>query len=317
MSGAREWRSPNRPDRLTVLGFVAVLITAVMLPQAASGQTESASQGGLASYASGSSWALGAVVPNGAQLSGGARLSWEGVTNITARVTLPQINATDGTVLAVLSLMTGDGHVLQLAAGIYPQTERWLSYAWLITNIQATSQDYDWVINSSAPEMSPGDVITLSLSLSGVWSYELGDVTTHQSVQGAFPAGEASPPTAGDQEIFAMESYTENSSVFSHMGNLTLTSLTLDGQKVTQGLYFYSNWEGMGNPLFIVGGYTEPPSFMSIVNSDNGAVVWSYSGAWIGQPPSLTLPVSVVATGILAACLVAAAVVFLRIRRTG
>ncbi len=317
MRGTNQWRSSNPFGRLTILGFVTVLIAAAMMPHPVSAQTVTSSQNiGSSSYSNASSWALGVVVPNGVQLAGGGRLSWQEVTNVTAQVTLPEINQTDNTVLAVVSLMTSDGHVLQLAAGIYPQTQMWLSYAWLITNIQASSQSYEWVVNSSAPEMSPGDAVTLSLFLSsGVWNYELTDVSSHQSMQGGFPNGEASPPTGGDQEIFAMESYSENSSIFSHMGNLTLTSLAVDGQKVAQGLYFYSNWEGQGNPLFIVGGYTEPPSFISIQNSDNGAVVWGYAGPWTGQP-SLTLPISLAATAILAICLAAAAIVFVRIRKS-
>jgi hypothetical protein len=318
LRGTNQWRSSNPLGRLTILGFVTVLIAAAMTTQPVSAQTATSSQtDGSASYSNASSWALGVVVPNGVQLAGGGRLSWQDVTNVTAQVTLPQINQTDNTVLAVVSLMTSDGHVLQLAAGIYPQTETWLSYAWLITNIQASSQSYEWVVNSSAPEMSPGDAVTLSLFLSsGAWNYVLTDVSSHQSMHGVFPHGEASPPTGGDQEIFAMESYTESSSVFSSMGNLTLTSLAVDGQKVAQGLYFFSNWEGQGNPLFIVGGYTEPPAFISIQNSDNGAVVWSYAGPWTGEAPSLTLPVSLAATGILAACLVAAAIVFVRLRKS-
>ncbi len=319
MRRAGEWRGSKPLNRLTILGFVTVLVIAGVSPRPASGQTLSSSgSAGSAGYSSTSSWALGVVVPNGVQLAGGGKLSWGGVSNVTVQVTLPQINRTDGAVLAILSLMTRDGHVLQLAAGIYPETQRWLSYAWLITNIQATSQNYEWVVNSSAPEMSPGSVVALSVFLSaGVWNYQLRDVSSHQSTQGEFPSGESSPPAAGDQEVFAMESYSENGTVFSSMGNLTLTSLTIDGENVVQGLYFYSNWEGQGNPLFIVGGYTEPPPFISIQNSGNGTVVWSYTGAWTGQPPSLNLPVSVVAIAILGACIVAAAIVFVRVRGTG
>ena len=293
-------------------------MTAGTAPRPVSAQTSTSSGGsGLASYSNTSSWALGVVVPNGVQLPGGGRLSWEDVSNVTAQVTLPQINRTDGPVLAVLSLMTRDGNVLQVAAGIYPTTDRWLTYAWFITDIRVGSQSYLWLANASEPEMAPGAVVTLSIFLfSGVWNYKLSDVSSHQSTQGLFPEEQAPSPAGGDQEIFAMEAYSENSSVFSHMGDLALTSLTIDGNRVVQGLYFYSNWEGQGNPLFVVGGYTEPPSFITIQNSNNGTVLWSYTGLWNGQLPSITIPVSVAAFGILAACLAAAAVIFLRIRRT-
>ena len=298
-----------------MLGLVVLLVATAMVPHPASAQTSSSSATNGSPNYSRSSWALGVVVPNGVRLAGGAGLSWADVNNVTVRVTLPQINRTDGPVLAVLSLMTKDGNVLQLAAGIYPILDRWLTYVWFITDVRGGTESYQWLANGSLPEMSPGDAVALSLyDSSDVWNYGLSDATNHGSAHGVFPGEESSPPAAGNQEVFAMESYSENSSVFSHMGSLTVTSVTVDGMKVAQGLYVYSNLDWQRNPLFVVGGYAVPPDFIAVQGLENGTILWSYSGEWAGQSPSLTFPVNLVAFAILAVCLAAAAIVFVRIR---
>jgi hypothetical protein len=301
--------------RVTALTVIVLLAAAGFAPQTIFSQTSTPSAaGGSPSYVSSTSWALGVVVPNNPHLEGGGELSWEQVDNVTAQVVLPQINQTDGAVLAVISVMRTDGNVLQLAAGIYPVIDRWLTYAQFISNVGATTENYQWIANGSMPEMSPGDIVTLSIFLSSnVWNYIVSDQNSHLSTQGEFP-GRGVSLAAGDQEIFALESYSENASVFAHMDNLTLKSLTLDGRIVVQGLYFYNNLEWGNGPVFVVGGFADPPSFISEVHAADGTVVWSYIGEWTGQPLSMipSLLLTILAT---IAVIAAAVVIFVRIRR--
>lgn len=104
---------------------------------------------------SANSWALGLVVPEGAQLAGGGKVRWENMSNVTALVRLPNINRTDGIVYVVLSVMSNDSSVLQVAASIYPDSSRWLVYSWLVTNVWSIPPTYHWVLNSSEPSMPP------------------------------------------------------------------------------------------------------------------------------------------------------------------
>ena len=305
-------KGPETLRLLAVLGVV-LLIGAAFALRPASGQTSSSTAaGGAPSYVSPTSWAIGVVVPKNAQVVGGGGFSWGEVNNVTAKVALPQINQTDGQVGAVLSLMTTDGSVLQLAAGINPATDEWLTYAQFISDITATSANYQTIDNGSMPEMSPGDVVVLSIfASSGSWSYGLTDLNSHRSTQAKFPGGEA-PLAAGAQEAFALESYSENSSVFAHMGNLTLQSLTIDGMRVVQGLYIFSNLDWQNDPLFVVGGYAQPPYFISVQRAVDGSVVWSYAGGWTGQSPPLALTILAAM-----AVFVAATLIYVKITRTG
>ncbi len=307
----------NTLSRLAVLAVIVLLIASGLAPQPTFAQTsDSSTVGDSPSYIPPTSWALGVVVPNNTELAGGGRLSWGEVNNVTAQIILPQINQTDSAVLAVLSVMTADRNVLQLAAGIYPATDRWLTYAQFITDTGATSKNYQWIANGSMPEMSPGDIVVLSIFFSsGVWNYKLSDLNSHRSARGEFPGGGTSF-AAGDQEAFALESYSENSLVFAHMGNLTLQSLTLDGRRVIQGFYLYNNLDWERGPLFVVGGYAEPPSFISVQSAGDGAIVWSYAGVWMGQPQSLTPP-SLTLIVLAAIAAIVAAVIFVRVKRTG
>lgn len=314
--GTGGWKHPETLKRLVVAGVFVVLIAAGLAPQPASGQAlGSSAAGGSPSYVSPTSWALGVVAPNNAQLAGGGGMSWGEVNNVTAQIELPEINQTDATVDAVLSVMTTGGNVLQVAAGIPPVKRGWLTYAQFVSNITATSENYQTIANGSLPEMSPGDLVVLSIFVSsGVWSYELSDLNSHSSTQGMFPGGGASL-AAGNQEVFALESYSENRSVFAHMGNLTLQSLTFDGRRVVQGLYVYNNLDWENGPLFVVGGFANPPSFISVQRAGDGAVVWSYVEEWTGQPPSLTPPATLTILAAIAVFFIAA-VIFVRVRWT-
>jgi hypothetical protein len=90
------------------------------------------------------------------------------------------------------------------------------------------------------------------------------------------------PPKRGDQEIFALESYSRDSSTFQNMGNLTLRMLLVDGRRMMSGWYPFADWDGVHNPLFIVG-VTAPPQFIGVSVSHDGRAVWYYSGNWRGN----------------------------------
>jgi hypothetical protein len=124
------------------------------------------------------------------------------------------------------------------------------------------------------------------------WGYGLAAVGQGQEAVGAFPGAPLAPFKVGDQEAFALESYTSNSSVLSSMGNLTLAAAEVDGARVVGGTYLFTDWDPSHNPLFVVGGQRAPGRVAVRVNGD-GSVVWSYSPAWSGGGP--TVPVTLVA----------------------
>lgn len=247
---------------------------------------------GTTPYPSGS-WGLGIVVPEGSQLQGGGYLSWEDAKNVTAVVTLPSINQTDNAIYAILSAMAGDGSVLQIAAGICPNMTEWLAYGFLIRNLQAIPQNYTWVLNSSKPEMNPGATVTLSIYLSSnVWEYLLQNTDTKASVSGRFSANIRPTFKPGDQEIFALESYSDSRVAFENMGSLLLDSLLVDGQRVARGWYYYGDWDSAHNPLFVVGGLSPPP-FLSVQRLENNTIAWSYNEWNDSQQPLPAEPIMI------------------------
>ncbi len=139
---------------------------------------------------SGTSWGIGVVVPDGAGLTGGGALSWSSVTNVTALVRIPDLVNATGTTYAILSLMTHDDSVLQVAVGIYPGNTSWLVYSMFIADIGVYPQSYQWVLNSSEPRMSPGDSVALSIFLSQTdgWMFAVRDLSTGASVGRNFGA---------------------------------------------------------------------------------------------------------------------------------
>jgi hypothetical protein len=237
-------------------------------------------------YTSSSSWAYGVVVPNGVQLEGGGKLSWNQANNVTAEVSLSRSGVADGEVLAVLSAMIQDGNVLQVAVGTYPGTQYWWGFAWVVVNVGSSSQAYQWLLNSSRPQLSSGALVDLSIfrTVTG-WNFSVTDVSSRNSISGNFQAG-SGPLKSGDQEVFALESYTSNSTVLDEMGNLTMLSLRVNTQPIVSGWYLYSSWDGVHNPLFIVG-ITDAPSFIS-ATIGNGEVTWYYySTQWTETPPTI------------------------------
>jgi hypothetical protein len=210
-------------------------------------------------------------------------------------MTLPNISFTDYPLYAVESLMAADGSVMQVAAGLYPNSTQWLAYGWYIKNVQATPQYYEWVLNASKPEMAAGAPVSLSISLiQGRWQYGIEDLTTGASMAGDYPINVPPAFKIGDQELFALESYSTSNIVFAQMGNLTLNTLRINGRQIATGWYGYGGWNTRHNPLFVVGGF-DPPPYIFLQKTNDSTLVWSYE-EWSGSQPEVLLPTSLVTT---------------------
>ena len=232
-----------------------------------------------------SSWAIGVMVPEGAQTLGGGGVRWESITNVTASLALPNIASPDGIVYAIVSVMTSDGSVLQAAAGALPNKTGWLVFAWFIQGAGSAAQSYQWVLNGSTPLMNPMANISISIfRVSGLWNLRVSDMDSGSSVEQPFPPGPASTLRVGDQEVFALESYSRTVATFLGMGSLRLYSILLDGEKVTGGSYLYGDWDLVHNPLFVVGSSgSTPPSFINAGESSAGSYFWNYTRVWAAQ----------------------------------
>jgi hypothetical protein len=155
--------------------------------------------------------------------------------------------------------------------------------------------------------MTPDTSIALSISLSkSRWEYRIEDPSIHEITAGEYAA--TVPPTlkVGDQEVFAVESYTNSRLVFAHMGNLTLDALRINGRKTAAGWYAYGSWDTRHNPLFVVGGL-DPPPFISLQETDAGTLVWGYEQWSIStqaQPQAFPLMVTVSAVAMVGVLLV-------------
>jgi hypothetical protein len=204
--------------------------------------------------------------------------------------------------------MAADGSVMQLAAGIYPNQTEWFAYGWYITHIQTNPQTYVWTLNSSKPKMTTGTPVSLSIYLSqGRWRYRIEDLTTHEATAGDYASNVPPSLKVGDQEVFALESYSTSNVVFAHMGNLTLDALRINGRQITGGWYAYGSWDTHHNPLFVVGGL-DPPPYMSLQERTDATLVWSYQ-QWSG--PAQATPQISPLTILVGIPELAAAVVFL------
>jgi len=270
--------SPNR-------GLAVLVCVCLILPGFGTALTSGTSQPQAVATYPNSSWAIGVMVPEGAQMLGGGSVNWEGITNVTATFALPNIDSPDGIVYTIVSVMTNDGSVLQAAAGALPNRTGWLVFAWFIQGAGSATQSYQWVLNRSAPQMSPLANISISIfEVSGLWSLRVSDMGTGSSVEQPFPPVPASTLRVGDQEVFALESYSRTVATFLGMGSLRLYSILLDGEKVTGGSYLYGDWDLVHNPLFVVGSSgSTPPSFINAGESSAGTYFWNYTAVWAAQ----------------------------------
>jgi hypothetical protein len=152
----------------------------------------------------------------------------------------------------------------------------------LISGVESTPLVYDWILNASLPSLTPGAGIAVSIFKStGGWNLNIRDLSGGAGVVRTFPPGMGDTLKVGDQEAFALESYSRSAATFKSMGNLTLQGLFLDGTKVSGGIYVYTDWDPSHNPLFAVGSSgASPPSFVSLARTDDGAFVWSYTTNW-------------------------------------
>jgi hypothetical protein len=290
--------------RVLIVGVVC----GMLMSPAAFGDTLQASKQAVG-YTN-TSWALGVVVPEGSGLNGGAQVRWESSTNVTAVFSLPNITLPDRVVYAVLSVMASDGGVMQVAAGAYPNRSAWLTYSWSIQKVGSSSPSYQWILNGSLPSMREGATISMSIFRGeSVWNLRVTDEDTGSSVLRPFPSETAPTLMAGDQEVFALESYSRTSATFRTMGNLTLEALLVDGLKVTKGFYFYGDWDPDHNPVFAVGSSgTTPPNFITLIQMGTGSFAWGFSRVWQGQSlDSGGVVVNAVLVGALAAIIVGVA----------
>lgn len=237
------------------------------------------------------SWASGIVVPEGARLQGGENLSWTTVSNLTGVLRLPNITDPLGITYVLLSAMGNDGSVFQVGVGIWPGCEYWAVYSWFITGANTMSPSYAWMANSTTPRASSNDLISISIfkSQSG-WTFRVEDVSTNSAIEKAFPATSVSF-AKGDQEVLSLESYTPSAQTFVNMGNMTLDSLTVDGRRVVRGWYSYSGWDGIHNPLFVVG-TSDAPYFVRLSLGTNGVAIWSYDALWKDEHFAVVLPIA-------------------------
>ena len=270
---------------------LAVFLTSLMLIaplMAMAGSAQPGSSGSESWHRATSSWAIGVVVPNGAGLEQGGPVTWGTVSNLTAALVLPNITRPDAITYVVLSAMSSDRTIFQVAAGAWPGSAYWSVYSWYVTDVGSQAPHYQWTANSTGAEFNPGDQLSVSITRSSSgWSFNVLDRSRGTSQHGSFPAPATLALAVGDQEVLAFESYSRSSAAFRDMGNLTLESIWVDGAKVQEGWYYYSGWDPSRNPLFVVGG-SQAPLFISISTDARGEAVWSYSGQW----PDVHLDVS-------------------------
>ena len=284
--------------RLTAAGVCMAVVALTFFPHPLA-SAPTALESPSNQYSEAGSWALGVVVPEGAALSNGQKLSWSTVVNITTSLRLPNIDQTDGPIYAVLSVMTSDGSVLQIASGLLPNATGWGTFAMWIKNPMGYPQEYETVLDAKTPAVQAGATISLSIYYSGgAWNFESTEQGFTEPVHASLAANVPSSIKAGDQEVFALESYSSASTVFSDMGNLTVYSILLDGQRVVGGWYTYDGgWNPSHNPLYIVGG-EEPPVFMTAGSCSGGLVCLGFRSPWTGAQgltPNIGLLLAIVA----------------------
>lgn len=300
----------GRPLRFRFYALPAFVLLALILPFPVEASTATSVQDAWENVRV--SWAAGLVVPDGAALERSASLSWSTASNLTATFQLPNITKPSGITYALLSAMVSDRSVLQVGMGVWPGREYWTVYSWQITGLDTPSPSYKWMANSTTPRSSSGTLVSASIfhSQSG-WMFSITDESSGSSVKRTFPETQATSFASGDQEVFALESYTQSPITFASMGNMTLESLFVDGQRVIGGWYAYVGWDGVHYPLFVVGS-TNAPYFIRVALT-GGQVVWSHNAQWREAQLASVVPVVLG----LAITFSAIAVVFLARRRRG
>jgi len=142
--------------------------------------------------------------------------------------------------------------------------------------------------------MAPGARVIMSIFRGeDAWNLKVFDEDTWSSAAHSFPGGVAPSLMSGDQQVFALESYSRSAATFQNMGNLTLSSVLLDGQRVTGGAYSYGGWDPSHNPVFVVGSSgASPPVFISLERASDESFSWGYVATWKngGSPFAAMVP---------------------------
>ncbi|MEM2292689.1 MAG: hypothetical protein QXX41_05385 [Nitrososphaerota archaeon] len=231
-------------------------------------------------------WALGIVIPDGAPTSDGETVKWDSSSNLTVVLNIPRINMTDGTIYAIVSVMTESGVVLQAAAGIEKGDSCWRSYAMYVRGVYSGKKEYVPVLLGSPPTFLPGDSAIISI-YSGfsdeepAWFVRIINPSSREEVLVRFFSDGSSRFMRGDHEVVALESYTKNEEVFRNMGEMVLESVFINGKRILGGWYVSDGQVFMSNLLFEVGAGEPVPSFLYLVNSNMSSAVWGYShGSW-------------------------------------
>ena len=271
----------NRPVRTTLLTAAASVLMVVLLASYPAFATTPSSKSDAWQSVS-QSWALGVVVPNGAQLAAETQLSWADIRNMSVLARLPNITEPVGVTYMILSAEGNNGAIFQVAAGIWPGSRTWSVFSWVVTGAEANSPEYTWILNCSAPQMNAGDLVSISMIVSpSQWNLSFKDVTIGAIKTASVPSPSLTGFAVGDQEVFALESYSRSVSTFRDMGNGTLLAIFFDEGKLAGGWYPYGGWDPAHSPLFVVGS-SSPPTYISIATENDGGVVWSYDALWTG-----------------------------------
>ncbi|MGC8600760.1 MAG: hypothetical protein ACP5LX_06895 [Nitrososphaeria archaeon] len=218
-----------------------------------------------------SSWAIGIVVPQNAALKNGS-VDWKTVVNVTSIFNVPNISYTDRTIYIIMSAMTLDGSIMQVAIALYNNSNLWNGYATYILKPKAFPQNYVQIPAAKNISIMPGHIVSMKLFFKDSWWFSIEDLDTGKSVVGRFDANISSELAPGGQYIFALESYSYSYNVFSHMGRLLLYNVFINGKPIKDGWYVYSSW--VKQPLFIVGD-SNPPQFISVQRLANATLEWT------------------------------------------
>jgi hypothetical protein len=226
------------------------------------------------------SWALGISIGGESILENGLRLSMGSSSNITVIFTLPGILKTDNTLYCILSVMTGDGVVLQVAMGLDASRNNWVVYAMIVEGIEEKT-NYILLDKEDEVYAEPYDRILLSIysiKMEGyfIWMYKAINFDKGLMESGQLYTSEVGTFMDGLHEVFAFESYTTNNSVLENLWGLRLIEVLVDGDRVIDGFTVSDGFDFTGEHLFVVGGTRKVPSSVFIRMNQEGYVEWGY-----------------------------------------
>ena len=116
-------------------------------------------------YSNSGSWAVGVVVPQNS-LTDNGKVEWQNVGNVTAVFRVPIVSSTDYPIYIVMSLMTSNGAIIQVAAGLYQNMSTWGTDGMEIIHPSSYPLEYNSVVDSADPQISAGQLASMSLYVS-------------------------------------------------------------------------------------------------------------------------------------------------------